>query len=115
MEQKSTANYAFALKHYKQYGRGRSMRKFCEDEGYDYDKFMRYSRKGQTEFSVLKEADDNEQKSKDPGFIPVVLDGAPASGLGVSEIKVRFSNGMELSQSDGDINELVSMIRKMLS
>lgn len=115
MEQESTVNYAFALKHYKQYGRGRSMRKFCEDEGYDYDKFMRYSRKGQTEFSILKEADNNEQKSKDPGFIPVVLDGAPASELGVSEIKVRFSNGMELSKSDGDINELVSMIRKILS
>ena len=114
MEQESTANYAFALKHYKQYSRGRSMRKFCEDEGYDYDKFMRYSRKGQTEFSILKEADD-EHKSKDPGFIPIVPDGAPASGLGVSEIRVRFSNGMELSQSDGDINELIGMIRKMLS
>lgn len=114
MEQESTANYAFALKHYKQYGRGRSMKKFCEDEGYDYDKFMRYSRKGQTEFSILKEADE-EHKSNDPGFIPIVLDGASASGLGVSEIKVRFSNGMELSQSDGDINELIGMIRKMLS
>lgn len=115
MEHESTANSAFALKHYKQYGRGRSMKKFCEDEGYDYDKFMRYSRKGQTQFSILKEADGNEQKSKDPGFIPIVLDGTPASGLRISEIRVRFSNGMELSQSDGDINELIVIIRKMLS
>lgn len=76
---------------------------------------MRYSRKGLTELSIPKEADDNGHKSKDPGFIPVLLDGSPASGLGVSEIRVRFSNGMELSQSDGDINELIGMIRKMLS
>lgn len=47
MEHESPANYAFALKHYKQYGRGRSMKKFCEDEGYDYEKFAIYSRKGQ--------------------------------------------------------------------
>lgn len=115
MENETTVNYAFALKHYKQYGAGRSMKKFCDDEGYDYDKFMRYSRKGEKALSVLKEADCNEDKSKGAGFIPVVLDGAPGSGLGVSEIKVRFSNGMELSQSEGDIDELISMVRKMLS
>ena len=30
------------------------MRQFCEEEGYDYDKFMRYSRKGQKELLVVK-------------------------------------------------------------
>ena len=49
-----TINYAFALKHYNQNGRGRSMKKFCEEEEYDYEKFMRYSRRGQKEYSVLK-------------------------------------------------------------
>ena len=113
MENESPVNYAFALKQYKMYGRGRSMKKFCEDEGYDYDKFARYSRKGQKELSILKEADDAQ--SQKSGFIPVVLDTSAESVLSISEIRVRFSNGMELTQSDGNINELVSMIRKMLS
>lgn len=53
---KEEVNYAFALKNYQQNGRGRSMKKFCEEEGYDYEKFMRYSRRGQKEYSVLTEA-----------------------------------------------------------
>ena len=47
MKEDPTINYAFALKHYNQNGRGRSMKKFCEEEGYDYEKFMQYSRRGQ--------------------------------------------------------------------
>jgi len=35
MKEDPTINYAFALKHYNQNGRGRSMKKFCEEEGYD--------------------------------------------------------------------------------
>ena len=54
MKEESEVNYAFALKNYQQNGRGRSMKKFCEEEGYDYEKFMRYSRRGQKEYSVLK-------------------------------------------------------------
>ena len=29
-------DYAAALRPYQKYGRGRAMKKFCEDEGYDY-------------------------------------------------------------------------------
>ena len=47
MKEEPTINYAFALKHYNQNGRSRSMKKFCEEEGYDYEKFMQYSRRGQ--------------------------------------------------------------------
>jgi len=47
MKEDPTINYAFALKHYNQNGRGRSMKKFSEEEGYDYEKFMQYSRRGQ--------------------------------------------------------------------
>lgn len=46
MNENPTINYAFALKNYSQNGKGRSMKKFCEDEGYDYDKFLQYSRRG---------------------------------------------------------------------
>ena len=106
MKEEATINYAFALRHYNQNGRGRSMKKFCEEEGYDYEKLMRYSRRGQKEYSVLKETDERQSSG---GFIPLVVDGAMEGGLGIRDVRVRFTNGMELSQGKGDITDLLSM------
>ena len=111
MIEDAKVNYAFALKNYQQNGRGRSMKKFCEEEGYDYEKFMQYSRRGQKEYSVLKDADARQTSDK---FIPLVVDGPAESVLGILDVRVRFTNGMELSQSEGDLNELFGMVRKML-
>lgn len=73
---------------------------------------MQYSRRrGQKEYSVLKEADARQASDK---FIPIVVDGPSESVLGILDVRVRFTNGMELSQSEGDFNELFGMIRKML-
>ena len=52
MKEEPTINYAFALKHYNQNGRGRSMKKFCEEEGYDYEKFMQYSRRQHRKWEI---------------------------------------------------------------
>ena len=87
------------------------MKKFCEEEGYDYEKFMQYSRRGQKEYIVLKDADARQTSDK---FIPLVVDGPAESVLGILDVRVRFTNGMELSQSEGDLNELFGMVRKML-
>ena len=112
MNQESTGvNYSLALINFNQNGRGRSMRKFCEDEGYDYNKFMQYARKGQKELSVLKDADVNQSES---AFIPLVVESGSSGALGIAEVRVRFTNGMELIQSDGDVNELFGIVRKML-
>ena len=111
MKEEAKVNYAFALKNYQQNGRGRSMKKFCEEEGYEYEKFMQYSRRGQKEYSVLKEADARQTSDK---FIPLVVDGPAESVLGILDVRVRFTNGMELSQSEGDLNELFGMVSKML-
>ena len=66
---------------------------------------------GQKEYSVLKEADERQSSG---GFIPLVVDGAPEGGLSIRDVRVRFTNGMELSQGEGDIEELLGMVRKML-
>lgn len=44
-------DYAAALRQYHRYGRGRSMKKFCEDEGYDYWKFCKLAREGLSEMA----------------------------------------------------------------
>ena len=103
MKEEPTINYAFALKLDNQNGRGRSMKRFCEEVGYDYEKFMQYSSRRQKEYSVLKEAGERQSPG---GFIPLVVDGAPEGDLGIRDVRVRFTNGMELSQGDGDIYEL---------
>lgn len=36
--QSGVVDYAAALRQYHRYGRGRSMKKFCEGEGYDWPK-----------------------------------------------------------------------------
>lgn len=64
-----SVDYATALRQYNKYGRGRSMKKFCEDEGYDYLKFCKLAREGQIEMAVMPGTD------KRPGFIEVNPDG----------------------------------------
>lgn len=69
------------------------MKKFCEEGGgYDYEKFMQYSRCGQKEYSVFKDADARQPSDK---FIPLVVDGPAESVLGVL---VREYNRFELTQ-----------------
>ena len=112
-EVSTDVNYSLALKNYNKNGRGRSMRRFCEEEGYDYNKFMQCARKGQKELSVLKDADENQSES---GFVPLVVEPSASGAFGIAEVRVRFTNGMELIQSDGDVNvnELLGIVRKML-
>lgn len=67
--QSGVVNYAAALRQYHRYGRGRSMKKFCEEEGYDYWKFCKLSREGQSEMDAKIIAD------KHSVFIEVNPDG----------------------------------------
>lgn len=90
------------------------MRKFCEDEGYDYWKFCRLAREGQTEMTA-KSGTANK-----PGFIEINPDGTQSSmaaeePMRVCEIRIRFNNGLVLSRRGGDVEEVISAIRKILS
>ena len=78
------------------------------ERGDDYVKFMQDSRRGQKEYSVLKEADARQMSDK---FIPLVVDGPSESVLGILDVRVLFTNGMALSQSEVDLNELFGMVR----
>lgn len=83
MNENPTINFALALKNNGRNGKGRLMKRFCEEDGYDYGKFIQYSRHGQKEYSVLKEADVRQRESG--GFIPLVADGSPDRGLGMRQ------------------------------
>ena len=107
-------DYAAALRQCQRYGRGRSMKKFCEDEGYDYLKLCKLAREGQAEMTVKSGAD------KKPGFIEVNPDGTQSQvvmdePMKVSEVRIRFNNGLIMSRRGGDVDEVISAIRKILS
>lgn len=111
--QSGSVDYAAALRQYQKYGRGRSMKKFCEDEGYDYWKFCKLAREGQLEMESKAGTDQR------PGFIEVNPDGtqSPATQeepMKVCEIKIRFNNGLVMSRRGGDVEEVISAIRKVL-
>ena len=112
--QSGAVDYAAALRQYNKYGRGRSMKKFCEDEGYDYWKFCKLAREGQAEMDA-KSGTDNR-----PGFIEVNPDGTQSPAMSaepmkVCEIRIRFNNGLVLSRRGGDVEDVISAIRKILS
>lgn len=111
--QSGAVDYAAALRQYNKYGRGRSMKKFCEDEGYDYWKFCKLAREGQAEM------ESKAGTSRHPGFIEVNPDGTqspatPEEPMQVCEIRIRFNNGLVMSRRGGDVEEVISAIRKVL-
>ena len=112
--QSGAVDYAAALRQYNRYGRSRSMKKFCEDEGYDYWKFCKLAREGQIEMGAKSGTD------RRPGFIEVNPDGTqspamPEEPMRVCEIRIRFNNGLVLSRRGGDVEDVISAIRKILS
>lgn len=89
------------------------MKKFCEDEGYDYWKFCKLAREGQIEMGSKTGTD------KRAGFIEVNPDGTqslatPEEPMKVCEIRIRFNNGLVMSRRGGDVEEVISAIRKIL-
>ena len=107
--QSGVVDYAAALRQYHRYGRGRSMKKFCEDEGYDYWKFCKLAREVQSEMDAKNIAD------KHPVFIEVNPDGTQSSvqrdePMKVCEIRIRFNNGLVMSRKGGDVEEVISAL-----
>jgi len=106
--QKPGVDYAAALRHYQHYHHGRSMRRYCEDEGYDYAKFCKFAREAMS-------AEHNEPAT----FLEVPPDGPSSAesmpGVTVKEVRIRLSNGVILSSRRGNVQEVLALIQKMLS
>lgn len=89
------------------------MKKFCEDEGYDYWKFCKLAHEGKLEMET-KSITENQ-----PGFIEVnVYDPqSPAKveeSLLIREIRIRFSNGLVLNCRGGNVDSMIRAIRKIV-
>lgn len=125
METKDKTDYAAAYRQYCTYGRGRSIKRFCEDENYNYTKFRRYVDKA---FWSLSKSDRDSFGSQ---FCPVKIEGSPedsspvpasqepvaeggGSPLSISSIEVKLSNGLHLSVSVPSLDSLIVVLRKLV-
>lgn len=76
-------DYAAAYRHYIDFGGGRTLEKFCQDEGYDFEKFKRYGRDAFWQHLIYK--DDSEyEKQKETVMLPTLItlsDSLPQTGM----------------------------------
>ena len=136
-KKKPTVDYAAIIREYEMYGRGRSLKKFCDDSGYVYPNVLRYYRKcfwnskakvpttsdkdspfvplevetdsSESESPVLGEAPD---KNAEPPVRPLPTNASPA--YSIVSMHISFSNGMELSLCETDVNEITALLHKIV-
>lgn len=102
-------DYAAAYRHYIDFGGGRTLEKFCLDEGYDFEKFKRYGRdafwqpliyKDDAEFEKQKEATMSIGGVETPSQAVTEPQGETVLPLKtVNFFKVEFSDGLSQSMS----------------
>lgn len=116
-------DYAAAYRHYMDFSGGRTLEKFCQDEGYDFEKFKHYGRdafwqhliyKDDSEFEKQKEAimstggvDTPEQNATEAPSEPVL----PLKT--VNFFKVEFSDGLSLSMSNVSVERMVDLLQSV--
>ena len=111
----SKGQFAAALRQYQYYSHGRSLRKFCEDEGLDYQKFCKYAREHGP-------GSDADKQTVTGDILPATFievrteaEDAATEPVSIREIRVRFTNGMILHGRADKLEDILEMVRKMLS
>lgn len=125
MVKKDQTDYAAAYRQFCTYGRGRSLKQFCEDEDFNYSKLSKYVNK--SFWSLSK----SERDSIGCQCAPLEIETATAStltneptvtimenvstGLSIAFIEVRLSNGLKLTVDTPSIDSLVEVLHKLVS
>lgn len=126
MVKKDQTDYATAYRQYCTYGRGRTLKKFCEDEDYNYTKLRRYVDKS------FWNASKTERDSIGCQCVPVEVDTADSkpsqseetsekskdkeeAHISISFVQVQLSNGLNLRVEAPAIDSLVDVLHKLVS
>ena len=112
-------DYAAAYRQYCTYGRGRTLKKFCEDEDYNYTKLRRYIDKS------FWNASKAERDSIGCHCVPVEVgqtDSAPSQiektagkSMETDQAHISISNGLNLRVEGPAIDSLVDVLHKLVS
>ena len=125
MVKKDQTDYAAAYRQFCIYGRGRSLKQFCEDEDFNYSKLSKYVNK--SFWSLSK----SERDSIGFQCSPLEIETAPAStttnelsvpimenvptNLSIASIEVKLTNGLRLTVDTPSIDSLVEVLHKLVS
>ena len=125
MVKKDQTDYAAAYRQFCIYGRGRSLKQFCEDEDFNYSKLSKYVNK--SFWSLSK----SERDSIGCQCSPLEIETAPAStttnelsvtimenvptNLSIASIEVKLTNGLRLTVDTHSIDSLVEVLHKLVS
>lgn len=125
MVKKDQTDYAAAYRQYCTYGRGRSLKQFCEDEDFNYSKLRRYIDKS---FWTASKSDrsnigcqcapltiDSGTESSATNDSSVSIMENVSTGLSIAFIEVRLSNGLKLTVDTPSIDSLVEVLHKLVS
>ena len=132
---KTKVDYAAIIREYEMYARGRSLKQFCDDSDYVYPDVLRYYRKcfwnSKSKLSTSpKDAKalaplEIESTANDSSLSPAEVSCKPddssqkASAQSVPtysivSMHISFSNGMELSLCETDVNEITALLHKIV-
>lgn len=90
------SQFAAALRQYQYYSHGRSLRKFCEDEGLDYPKFCKYAREHGPGSDAGKQTGSAD--ALPASFIEVPQE-APAEPVSIREIRTDYSKQKDYTEN----------------
>ena len=136
-KKKPTVDYAAVIREYEMYGRGRSLKKFCDDSGYVYPNVLRFYRKcfwnskakvsttsGEDSPFVPLEVENDcsesessvseEPSGKTPELPVPPLPANANPTYSIVSMHISFSNGMELSLCETDVNEITALLHKIV-
>ena len=134
---KTKVDYAAIIREYEMYARGRSLKQFCDDSDYVYPNVLRYYRKcfwnSKSKLATSQEGDKSlvplevEPTANACSASPTVVeagksDVSPASAAStpcvptysIVSMHISFSNGMELSLCETDVNEITALLHKIV-
>ena len=125
METKDTTDYAAAYRQYCAYGRGRTVKQFCEEENYNYTKFRRYVDKalwsaGKSERDAIRHQFATVEVEKAPEEATQAStkeDSADQTGqkvISIYTIEIKVRNGLRFSVELPSLESLVEVLRKLV-
>ena len=131
---KAKVDYAAIIREFEMYGRGRSLKQFCDESDYVYANVLHYYRKCFWD----SKAKSGDSCKGDKALIPLEIESVerktptsssvetdntedpispakpPVSTYSIISMHVSFSNGMELSLCETDVNEITALLHKIV-
>lgn len=120
MVQRDQTDYAAAYRQFCTYGRGRSLKQFCQDEDFNYSKLRKYIDKAL--WTASKSERDSIGCQCAPLEVEKVLDSPSieteikddSTNFSIVSIEVKLTNGLSLTVAHPSLDSFVEVLHKLV-